>query len=427
MDQIFKLKNTVKHYDWGSPVWIPQLVGKENPGELPWAELWMGVHPEGPSETAGSGGGISLPALISRDPPWYLGKAVAHAFGTLPFLFKVLAAAQPLSIQAHPNEAQARQGWERENQAAIPLTAPNRNYKDPYHKPEILCALTPFKALCGFREPEEIIRGLAVFSRSAPEPLKGALASLARPVQHETSDAKRFEAFLKALFGLSPETRQALSAYTIQHPGVLGDPEELVESRKLAAYFAEQYPGDPAVLAPLYLNRLDLMPGEAVYLPAGVLHAYIHGFGVELMANSDNVLRGGLTPKHVDLEELLTILNFSAFKPEILRPIPRNDGVPEGSSWVTYPTPCREFSLSLIRGHGDARAFPGTGPSIVLVTEGKLTISGKNQADILLETGESAFISAGDGVPCSCTGTFTLYAASIGSIQTDAADTPDCS
>ncbi|MDR3334225.1 MAG: mannose-6-phosphate isomerase, class I [Treponema sp.] len=399
-----RLNNPIKHYAWGSPEWIPQFMGQVNPGGRPWAEVWMGIHPEGPSETEEG----TLSALINQDPAYYVGAAVAECFGTLPFLFKLLAAERPLSIQAHPSLIQARSGWERENREGISLKAPNRNYKDPNHKPEILCALTPFKALCGFREPGEIREGLVVFSQAAPEPLKSGLASLALTLQG-ASEQEGLGGFLKALFDLSPELRRGLSEYTIQQASALSEkhPEGKAIWKQSAA-FAEQYPGDPAVIAPLYLNLVELQPGEGVYLPAGVLHAYIHGFGVELMANSDNVLRGGLTTKHVDVAELLRILNCSVLKPAILKP-------PE-VSFFRYPTPCREFSLSRMRCLGDTLSFPETGPSIVLVTEGRLTISGRNTPDLILEQGESVFIPAGDGSENRLfTGTYSLYAAGIGS------------
>ncbi|GHV78855.1 mannose-6-phosphate isomerase, class I [Spirochaetia bacterium] len=382
MTSVFKLKNPVKHYDWGSPEWIPQLLGCPNEGGEPWAELWMGVHPEGPSELAQGG---LLPELIRQDPVRYLGEAAAREYGGLPFLYKLLAAARPLSIQAHPNLEQAKKGWERGD----------RNYKDPNHKPEIICALTPFTALAGFREPGEISKRLAAFGFAPLAPLLAAL---------ETPDEDTLRRFLDALFSLPPETRQALSEYA-RSRALKESGSEYAEEWKYTACFAELYPGDPAIIAPLYLNLLTLKPGEAMNIPAGILHAYVYGFGVELMANSDNVLRGGLTPKHIDMKELTAILRFTPFKPEILRP---SCGKTPGL--FRYPSPCPEFSLTSITGRGGGT--PGNGPAIVLVTEGELCIS-SSDAPQILKRGESAFIAAGE--PMVFSGDYTLYVAGTGS------------
>jgi mannose-6-phosphate isomerase len=397
MVPVFKLYNTVKHYDWGSPLWIPRLLGEENPSGGPWAELWMGLHPEGPSQIILDDKKIPLSRLL-EDNPAYLGAAAA-AFGTLPFLFKLLAAESPLSIQAHPNREQAKQGWDRENRLGIPLKDPRRNYKDANHKPEILCALSPFKAMCGFRETGGISRRLAAFIAPAPPSLRGALAPLGSALDLPGG----LKAFLTALFGLSEGARRELSEYAARQAWG----EEFGEERRLIARFAGLYPGDPAILAPLYLNLVDLAPGEAVCLPAGVLHAYIHGFGAELMANSDNVLRGGLTAKHADIPELVHILRFSPFLPEILRP-------PPGGSFFRYPSPGGEFSLSVLSG--GAIPFPDAGPSIVAVTEGRAFFSGADTGGkpFTLGQGESAFIPARaspEGLFLS--GAYTLYAAGI--------------
>jgi mannose-6-phosphate isomerase len=402
-----RLKNPIKHYDWGSPEWIPQLLGEANPQGLPWAELWMGVHPEGPSRIEYGGSALSLFQLIDQDPARYLGEAAARAFGTLPFLFKLLAAEKPLSIQAHPNQEQAQQGWERENQLQIPLDAPQRNYKDPQHKPEIICALSPFKALCGFREPERIVRGLVAFSQSAPEPLGSALGSLVKTL-YAGDTAQALRAFLQGLFGLPREIRQAISAYGIHGQGeLIAHHAEYQEEWKLLGSFAALHPEDPAVLAPLYLNRIDLAPGEGIYLPAGVLHAYIRGFGVELMASSDNVLRGGLTAKHVDTEELVRILDFAAFHPQVLKP-----------QGICYPTPAREFSLWTLEGSGDQVQHLERLPVILIVTQGTLRLScAGEEGEWILHQGASVFISAAFSLRPEAlrfSGTYTLYAAGIG-------------
>jgi mannose-6-phosphate isomerase len=415
---LYKLQNTVKHYEWGSPVHIPALLGVDNSRAMPWAELWMGVHPGGPSRIvkdrafankpgeASPAGELSLGELIATGPERYLGKRAAENFGGLPFLFKLLAAARPLSIQAHPNLEQAREGWQRENKKGIPLDAPNRNYKDDCHKPEIVCALNPFTAMCGFRPPEETSVLLAECFEGASPSLRGGI----EPLQQALTGEEPLKAFLEALFALPPDTLEELTAYARDTalPGGEGD---------LVSRFAGLYPGDPGIIAPLYLNLLQLMPGEAVYLPAGVLHAYVHGFAVELMANSDNVLRGGLSSKHIDVGELLSILDFKPYRPAILRPRPAGGGLSR------YDTPCREFSLQVMKSRGGTTLFSEKGPSIVVVTEGRLRVSwgkGENPGDEnrTLARGESAFIPAQeekpDGAgPLSFSGAYTLYIASL--------------
>ncbi|MDR2618986.1 MAG: mannose-6-phosphate isomerase, class I [Treponema sp.] len=406
---ILKLKNPVKNYDWGDPQWIPELLGQRNISRIPWAELWMGVHPGGPSCVPEAGNENRpdreplLSRLIEEDPGYYLGEETEKTFGALPFLFKVLAAGRPLSIQAHPNLEQAREGWERENREGISLDAPNRNYKDPNHKPEILCALSPFTAMCGFREEKEIMSLLDAFSRKAPHPLRFGL----EPLHTALAGPDPLRMFFTALFNLDPETRKALSVYG-REQRLEKDYPEYRDEWKLVSWFAELYPGDPGIIAPLYLNLIDLEPQEAVFLPAGVLHAYVYGLGVELMADSDNVLRGGLTSKHIDKDELFRVLKFSPFMPRILKP--------EAESLVfKYPVPCREFSLSVFKDCKNRYDEPG--PSIVIVTEGEVRIS-DGREEKCLKKGESAFIPAGAASGgLSFSGNYTLYAAGTGSAE----------
>jgi mannose-6-phosphate isomerase len=340
----------------------------------------MGVHPEGPSALAAPASPRLLPELIAQDPARFLGEETAKEFGGLPFLFKLLAAERPLSIQAHPNLAQARSGWERENSLGIPPGAPNRNYKDPNHKPELICALSPFVAMAGFREPGEIRSLLRLFGCPALAPLLDALEEPAGTAGGEGA----LKRFLGALFSLNSEARRALGAHARGFAGS-NPPSRYAEEWKLAAQFAELYPEDPAAIAPLYLNLITLQEGEAMNIPAGILHAYVRGFGAELMANSDNVLRGGLTAKHIDLGELTAILRFAPFKPEILKP----SGA--GGLLEAYPSPFREFSLHRLRGRGAAAPFPLRGPAILLALEGELAVP---EEKLILKPGESAFVSA---------------------------------
>ncbi|GHV57445.1 mannose-6-phosphate isomerase, class I [Spirochaetia bacterium] len=403
MNAIFKLKNQVKHYEWGSPKWIPQLLGAENAAGEPWAELWMGVHPGGPSQALLNTGEIALGNLIAQNPRLYLGEKTLENFGSLPFLFKLLAAAKPLSIQAHPSREQACAGWQRENEQGPAMDSPNRNYRDDNHKPEIICALSPFTAMCGFREPAEIALLLEHFFGALMDgkALRGLKTALAEP-----GADKALKSFLKTLFSLSAEARQELTGYirgkNTDFSGEFG------EEWKNVVRFAELYPGDPGIIAPLYLNLLKLESGDAVYLSAGVLHAYIDGFGVELMANSDNVLRGGLTPKHVDVDELMGVLDFSPLKPKILKPQRENPS----ANFSRYITPCREFSLGIMTGRGGKHIPPKGEPAIVIVTEGSVTINAGEREELVLHKGESAFISA-EATGVAFTGAYTLYAATL--------------
>jgi mannose-6-phosphate isomerase len=354
----------------------------------------MGVHGGGPSRIRD--GGQELGELIAGDTARYLGKAAAERFGGLPFLFKLLAAEKPLSIQAHPNLRQAEEGFRREDEAGIARDAPGRNYRDPNHKPEIVCALSPFTAMCGFREPEETGRIFERVFDAAPERLSRGLKPLEEALG-ALPEEKALSSFLAVLFGLSPETRGDLASYLSR--ARTGNPEYAAES-EWAAKFAELYPGDPSVIAPFYLNIVTLKPGEAVFLPAGVLHSYIRGFAVELMANSDNVLRGGLSSKHIDVPELMRVLDFSPYRPEILR------ADPEGF----YAAPCGEFSLCVLDSSGAPRTYGPAGASILVVVRGAAKAGAGDSGEVLAR-GMSAFVPA--GMTLSLSGDYTVYIASI--------------
>ncbi|MDR1858616.1 MAG: mannose-6-phosphate isomerase, class I [Treponema sp.] len=404
MAELYKLRNKIRHYEWGSPDCIPRLLGVPGDGR-PWAELWMGCHPASPSmislpETAAE---ASLGEFIAADTRRYLGEKTAQKYGTLPFLFKLLAAEKPLSIQAHPNLAQAREGYERENSAGLPLDAPNRSYKDANHKPELIVALTPFAGMCGFRSPAETRRLLAEFLELAPASLRESLAPLEQALMASEA-ASVLRNFMAALFGLSPAAREALTEYilSIREPPLPIPHSPFPIEWEFMRHFARLHPGDPAAISPLYLNVFRLEPGEAIFLKTGTLHSYFRGFGIELMANSDNVLRGGLTGKHVDVPELIKALDFSPSKPQVIRP-------DTALSCFTYPAPCEEFSLSVIRGQGGVADFAVQGASICIVTEGEAVFSGDG-VHMALRQGESAFVPSGDGL--TLRGNFTLYAAS---------------
>jgi mannose-6-phosphate isomerase len=399
MSEFYKLQNQVKHYDWGSPADIPRLMGVAADGE-PWAELWMGSHSGAPSMVDFGSRETSLGDLIASEPEHFIGEETTRRFGALPFLFKLLAVEKTLSIQAHPTLAQAREGFERENSAGLAIDSPNRNYKDPNHKPEIICAITPFTGLCGFRPIDEIRGLLTVFLDSAPSVLRDGFAPLIQTLSNpEPSVALRD--FLVGLLNLSQAAREALTKYILS----LQEPSLELE---LMQGMARQYPGDPAVIAPLYLNIFRLEPGEAVFLKPGILHAYVHGFGVELMANSDNVLRGGLTPKHIDVTELVNTLDFKPYKPQVIAP---------NASCFSYPASCEDFLLTRISS-GAVEPWPlaaNSSPSICVVTEGELVITARDR-ETVIKRGESIFVPPvkNDENPFSLKGDFTLFVASCG-------------
>ncbi|MFZ0240122.1 MAG: mannose-6-phosphate isomerase, class I [Desulfobacterales bacterium] len=332
MRRIVILKNMVQPYAWGSHTAIPELLGVRPEPGLPQAELWMGAHPKAPSQVEVNGKWLSLEELVNRYPQEILGRETAAAFGgTLPFLFKVLAAARPLSLQAHPSLIQAREGFERENARGIPLDDPQRNYRDANHKPECLCALTPFWALHGFRQISETL----VLAGRLDLPVFEDLLSVLR----NKPDARGLKSFFKTMMTLPDAQRTTLTAQAIDRAARLAAADPVY---RWMGELGAAYPGDIGLFAPIFLNLILLQPGQALYLPAAELHAYLAGTGIELMANSDNVLRGGLTPKHVDVAELLRVLNFEERTAHVVMPLPAAKGE------SLYECPAREFVLSTI-------------------------------------------------------------------------------
>ncbi|MBX5483425.1 MAG: mannose-6-phosphate isomerase, class I [Myxococcaceae bacterium] len=378
------LENVVQPYAWGSRTAIARLQGRPEPSPGPEAELWMGAHPQAPSRLIRAGVPLTLISAIQAAPERELGPDIARAFGgTLPFLLKVLAAETPLSLQAHPSLDQAQEGFARENALGIPLTAPQRNYKDANHKPELLCALTAFDALCGFRDVRETI---ALFgSLGVPE-----LDPLLRPLR-ASPDAFGLRRTFEILMTSPAEQRAPWVARVARAARERAEGSRFRRELEWAARLETLYPGDPGVVGTLLLNLVQLAPGEAIYLPAGNLHAYLHGVGVEIMANSDNVLRGGCTPKHVDAPELLRVLNFSTGPIAPIHPLRSKDGD------EVYPTPAREFRLSRASvTPADTFAPARRGPELLLCTAGALEIqAGKGDA-LHLRSGQSVFVSASD-------------------------------
>jgi mannose-6-phosphate isomerase len=332
MKHIAYLKNTVQEYAWGSRTAIAELMGQPSPADRPQAELWMGAHPKAPSLVGTENGWESLADLIQDYPMDILGRGVAEKFdGKLPYLFKVLAAAKPLSIQAHPGAADAQAGYAREETRGIPFDAFERNYKDPHHKPECLCALTPFWGLCGFRNISETA---ILLHRLCPESLEGSFHLL-----EKNTPADSTQAFFESIMRMDPRKQARIVHEAVRHAQ---DVKHERPEYDWVARLHQAYPSDIGVIFPALLNLVCLQPGQALFLEQGELHAYLSGVGIELMANSDNVLRGGLTSKHVDVPELMRILSFKEKAVDIL--LPENREQHAG----VYRTPAREFELSVI-------------------------------------------------------------------------------
>lgn len=399
MKRIGILQNPIQEYAWGSRTVIAELLGNPSPSARPQAELWMGAHPKAPSQVMMDGRWEKLGDVIAANPEEVLGKEALSRFGPrLPYLFKVLAAAQPLSIQAHPNQLQAERGFDREEKANIPLDAPERNYRDAYHKPECLCALTPFWALKGFRKVEVIA---ARMQACCPESLPAENKKLAR-----APDARGLKQFFESLMML-PSIRRKKSIREAVDAAREGRVD--AASCRWIETLHQYYPDDIGVLAPLYLNLVVLEPGQALFLLPGELHSYLEGAAVELMADSDNVLRGGLTHKHVDVPELLTILSFKQRPVSILAPKKKNEYE------VVYPVGADEFVLSAIclpyNGVYHSRQRRGVETLLCLEGEGKITDIGSGE-QFEVRKGVSFLVPA-VVVRYSIEGNLTIYKASV--------------
>ncbi len=370
----------VQFYAWGDSEYIPRLLGIDNPHHKPFAELWIGAHPDLPAEAVIGGVRVRLDRLLEEAPETLLGpKAMAEYQGELPFLLKILAAARPLSIQVHPDREQAEKGYALEDARGIPLDSPRRNYRDRHHKPELLCALTPFYLLKGFRPEAEIAEVLA----AVPE-WKGL---------SDCFQQKGLRGFYSHLMTLPQVEVNALLEPLLAR--LRNQPEYAKDQPEYWLLLADELYSqggnhDRGLFSILLLNFLCLQPGEGVFQGAGELHAYLQGVGVEIMANSNNVLRGGLTPKHVDVSALLDVLKFQGCKAQVLSPKYRG-------AEAVYEVPAREFLLSRIeleRG----RPFRSSGPlRLGIVLEGEVEVLW-GDGRIRLRKGQSYLIPHG----CRC-------------------------
>ncbi|WP_285552469.1 mannose-6-phosphate isomerase, class I [Actinoplanes regularis] len=390
---MYPLTGVIRPYAWGSRTAIAELQGRPTPTEGPEAELWLGAHPGDPSTVPGPDGPVTLTTLIDGDPAGQLGAGVAERFGPrLPYLMKVLAAGAPLSLQAHPDLKYAAEAFARqEADPALP-----KNYTDANHKPEMLVALTPFDALCGFRPTEVSALVLAGLGLSELEPVVAVLR------EGDLSEAVRL------LLSWPAEDRPALIDAVVAAASATGESHPHAESYRLAVDLATHYPGDPGVLVALLLNLVHLAPGEAIWMPAGNLHAYLRGLGVELMAASDNVLRGGLTPKRVDVGELLKVLRFETLDDPLLH------GAEAGPGVTAWRVPVRDFELYRIEltGSRPPVRLPGSGPRIILGVAGDVHVGAEHGIPVTLSPGTAAYGPAAAG-PLTAAGVGTVFVAAV--------------
>lgn len=441
------LQPVIQPYVWGSRHAIAELQGRPAPAPGPEAELWMGAHPSAPSGVAES----TLDAQIAADPDRELGPACVARFGPrLPFLLKVLSAEQALSIQLHPSRAQAELGYRTENARGLAPGDPARNYVDDWPKPELLYALTPFEVLAGLRSPRDAAALLRALSVPALAPLAAGLEAATSPHAlpqalaailqwPEPSRAELINAVITSCATLAstvpstPLASTAPSAPSAPSASLAPSASSYAGACAAAVRAAADRPGDLGVVAMLLMRHEVLAPGQAVFMPAGGLHAYLHGTGIEILANSDNVIRAGLTGKHIDVPELLKLLDPAVTVPA-LTPAPLGDGI----AW--FDTPAPEFRLYVADLPAPEPApepapaspadpeptpadptapevlLPAAGPRIALCTDGAATLHAEAGDTLRLSRGESCFIPAADG-PVRARGPARLFLAAPGTID----------
>ena len=416
---LLKLDSRIQNYAWGSKTALARLQGQPSASE-PEAELWIGAHPKSPSSVTVAGRQVSLGRLVADRPAETLGSAAGRFGPTLPFLLKVLAVAEPLSIQAHPSLAQAAEGFEREQETGIAPDAPDRNYRDRNHKPELAVAVDPYWMMSGFRPYADLVRHLeavgvpelrdvtAALRRRPTQRALGSLLATALQLndQQRVDLASRTERY--AASQLRGEDRGANAEHT-------GSPSVALTETEAAARWVERlaasYPGDAGVLSPYLLNLVHLAPGEGIFTGAGTLHAALSGTAVELQANSDNVLRGGLTVKHVDVPELLRVARFAPQEVAVLNPAADVTGERR------YPTPAAEFALSSValdRLPRDTGLFSAAvdGPEILLFLHGEAVVTDAHGRSLSCRSGEALFVPAAVAGYHAC-GTGLLFRARV--------------
>ncbi|MDD3235727.1 MAG: mannose-6-phosphate isomerase, class I [Candidatus Cloacimonetes bacterium] len=370
-----KLIPTFQTYSWGDDSFIQNLCSLEDMEGTPVAEMWLGAHPKAPALIEYANKQKALDSYISTNPPSILGKAADRYNSTLPFLFKVLAAKKPLSIQVHPDKSAAEAGFALENSLGIPLDDPKRSFKDANHKPELLCALTDFTALCGFRAYTDIISNIQAFHLEyiwdefqafSLSPNSDTFKALFQAIM--TSNELKLHEAIDHLIHFKPYTDHALA-----------------QLQNVCLNLIDNYRFDPGVIAPLLLNLIELKAFDAIYIEAGILHAYLNGAGLELMANSDNVIRGGLSPKYIDIDKLLELSSFQPYQIKWVAPEITD------SCRSSYITPAQEFSLSIIELEGHYQLNSDNKPHIFLCLHGTF-----NCGELVLAMGDAAFMDASE-------------------------------
>jgi len=405
LQKLFPLKGKVQHYAWGGYRFIPDLIGEKNTDNKPFAEYWMGAHEQVPSEISFEGKNYPLSQWIAEDAEHILGAPVAKQFGRLPFLFKVLDVKDMLSIQVHPTREEAIKGFAREQAAGIPISDPSRNYKDDNHKPEVMVALSDFWLLHGFRRKEEIRKELerqpswhALLPILEKEGIRGLYETVMNQPQEETD---RY---------LAPLAVEVLPLYR-QNLLSKGDPAFW------AARAIEQYSNgqpeklDKGIFSIYFFNLVHLKPGQAIFQGAGIPHAYLEGQNMELMANSDNVLRGGLTPKHIDVPELIKHTSFEEVVPKIMEP------KPDASGEILYPCPVPDFAIRrVVLGKGMSQVHHAGSAEVVFVFDGSLTAQAGEKDLLNASRGQAFFVSAGTDYRISSGEAADCFIASAGTL-----------
>ena len=376
LHSFFPMENKIQNYAWGSTSSIHDLFGFENESQQPQAEVWMGTHPKGCSMVTFDKHLIPLSELINSNKSAYLSSDIAQEFGDLPFLFKILAADKALSIQVHPSKSQAEKGFEQEEQAGISLTANNRNYKDANHKPELVYALTDYQAMNGFRAYDEIIEfftDLHIFD----------LKELVKSFSY-TPTSQGLKEFFSGLLTLSEQRKHNALDQLLTYAQAHQEQTEFA----LIIELNHQYPYDVGLFSPLLLNVITLQSGEAMYLSANTPHAYIKGTGLEIMANSDNVLRAGLTPKHIDVNELIECTDFIPIAFDDLILSPQKEGL-----FDSYDIPVNDFNFGVIHSPKDTKVEIHSA-EILMAIDSDVELYSQNEEVIILTKGQSVFIPA---------------------------------
>lgn len=393
MNGIYKLTGVVQHYSWGGSRYIPGLLGIDNTAQKPFGEYWLGAHPNAPAMLQAQN--ISLRQFIAEHPEETLGSDVLKKFDSLPYLFKILDVKQMLSIQVHPSKAAAEVEFEKENAKGTPLNAPDRNYKDKNHKPELMVALSNFWLLHGFKQETDV---MATLSR-VPE-----LNFLLTVFEEGNYKALYEEVMMmpqqKVDDALRPLLQRIIPAY---NDNSLSKSSEDFWAARAALTFCKDGHYDRGIFSIYLFNVLHLKEGEAIYQPAGLPHAYLEGQNVEVMANSDNVLRAGLTEKHVDVAELMKHVRFEATDPKIISA--------SEAAQQKFEAPVEEFLLEKYSGTQTFQLLPSTA-TIVFVLEGEGTII-TGEENVSIKRGEGVLLLPGKTYAVtSSTGKITFYSVS---------------